>query len=123
MRISKIVAALLIAGLAGCATTKYEVGRDFSSDKVPDIQKGETTASDLRKMFGEPYSKSVVSTDEEKWIYHYINSTASAQSYVVTTTVKTTGTQKTLEVLLKDGVVLNYTHTEGELPNSSSQTY
>ncbi|ENI4486602.1 hypothetical protein ABXZ88_002447 [Vibrio fluvialis] len=42
--------------------------------------------------------------------------TAKAQSYIVTMDVKTTGTQKMLDVLITDGVVVNYTFTEGQNP-------
>lgn len=70
-------------------------------------------------MFGEPFSKTVLSETEEKWIYTYSSGTASAQSYVFTTKVESTGTQKTLDILLKNDVVTNFTFTEGPGPTST----
>lgn len=112
-RIFFSVIALL---LAACATSTYTVGKDFPSDNVSKIERGTTTSKQLLSMFGEPFSKAVISADEEKWIYTYTNGKAKAQSYVVTMKVETTGTQKMLDVLLKNGVVVNYTFSEGQNP-------
>lgn len=106
-----IVAISLTA--AGCATSSYSVGRDFSTENVNKILKGKTTGNDLLQMFGEPFSKTVLSETEEKWLYTYSSGTASAQSYVFTMKVESTGRQKTLDILLKNGVVTNFTFTDG----------
>ena len=82
------------------------------------IAKGETTATNLVELFGEPFSKTVVSGNEEKWIYTYQSGTASAQSYLVTMKTKTEGSMKTLDILLKDGTVVNYTYNEGPIQGS-----
>ena len=63
--------------------------------------------------FGEPFTKTVLSETEEKWLYTYSSGTASAQSYVFTMKVESTGRQKTLDILLKNGVVTNFTFTDG----------
>jgi hypothetical protein len=47
----------------------------------------------------------------------YSNGTAKAQSYIVTMKVETTGTQKTLDVLITDGVVSNFAYTEKDNPH------
>ena len=73
-------------------------------------------------MFGEPYAKSAVSEADEKWICTYTNGSAHAQSYVVTMKVTTTGTQKTLDVLIRNDVVINYTFSEGPAPGSTTAT-
>ena len=113
-----LYATLLIAilFLIGCATSSYTVGRDFPSDNVSQIVKGKTTDLAMVKMFGEPFTKTVISATDEKWIYMYSNGTAKAQSYVVTMKVKTTGIQKTLDVLIINGVVANFAYTEGQNP-------
>jgi hypothetical protein len=110
--------ALSLTALFGCATSTFSVGTDFPIEKTVVIEKGKTTASELSQIFGEPYSKSVISENEEKWIYFYSASTAKAQSYIVTMDVKTTGIQKTLDVLLKNDVVVNYTITQNNNPSS-----
>lgn len=117
----KIFAALAIAEvLSGCATSYYTAGRDFPSGSVPTIVKGKTTVNELKATFGEPFAKSPVNETDEKWVYTYTNGSAHAQSYVVTMKVTTTGTQKTLDVLIRNDVVLNYTYTEG--PSASNTT-
>jgi len=117
----KIFAALAIAVvLSGCATSHFTAGRDFPSESVPTIVKGKTTVSELKATFGEPFAKSPVNETDEKWVYTYTNGSAHAQSYVVTMKVTTTGTQKTLDVLIRNDVVLNYTYTEG--PSASNTT-
>ena len=54
----------------------------------------------------------------EKWIYMYSSGTAKAQSYVFTMKVESTGRQKMLDILLRDGIVTNYTYNEGPMPGS-----
>lgn len=105
---------LLTAALAGCATSNYSVGRDFPSEKVPAIVKGETTASQVEAWFGQPFSKSVLSASQEKWLYSH----AVGQAKATMGSVTTSGTQRMLDILIDDGVVVNYTFTEGPQPYS-----
>ncbi|AGE25880.1 MULTISPECIES: hypothetical protein [Pseudomonas] len=108
--------------LGGCATSHYTAGRDFSSANVASITKSKTTTSELKSLFGEPYAKSAVSETDEKWIYTYTSGSAHAQNYVVTMKVTTTGTQKTLDVLIRNDVVINYTFSEGPAPGTTTAT-
>lgn len=116
MRILKVMLALLIIALVGCATSSYSTGKNFDSSLVNKIVKGETTKDDLVRMFGQPFSKTVISENDEKWIYMYSSGTAKAQSYVITMKVESRGIRKILDILLKDGVVINYAYTEGADP-------
>ena len=108
--------------LGGCATSHYTAGRDFSSTNVASITKGMTTTAELKSLFGEPYAKSAVSETDEKWIFTYTNGSAHAQSYIVTMKVTTRGTQKTLDVLIRNDVVINYTFSEGPAPGTMTAT-
>lgn len=108
--------------LGGCATSHFTAGRDFSSANVASITKGKTTTAELKSLFGEPYAKSPVSETDEKWVYTYTNGSAHAQSYVVTMKVTTTGTQKTLDVLIRNDVVIKYTFSEGPAPGATTAT-
>lgn len=57
----------LLAYTAGCAT----VGHEFSPARVPQITIGQTTKSDIRLMFGEPYRRGIDDGDST-WTYvHY----------------------------------------------------
>lgn len=119
----KILAALVIAGiLSGCATSYYTAGRDFPSESVPTIVKGKTTVEELKSTFGEPFAKSPVNETDEKWVYTFTNGSAHAQSYLVTMKVTNTGTQKTLDVLIRNDVVINYTFSEGPAPGATTMT-
>jgi len=110
------IVSLVILSLSGCATSSYFVGKDFSSENISKIIKSKTTTEEMVTLFGEPYSKTVISATDQKWIYMYSKGTATAQSYIVTMDVKTTGTQKMLDVLITDGVVANFAYTEGQNP-------
>ena len=110
------IVSLVVLSLSGCATSTYSVGENFSSANVSKIIKGETTSEEMVTLFGKPYSKTIVSATDEKWIYMHSEGTAKAQSYIVTMDVKTTGTQKMLDVLITDGVVVNFAYTEGKNP-------
>jgi hypothetical protein len=92
------------------------VGKSFTSENVSQIVKGKTTSEEMVSLFGEPYTKTVISATDEKWVYMHSEGTAKAQSYIVTMDVKTTGTQKMLDVLITDGVVANFAFTEGQNP-------
>ncbi len=108
----------LAFSLAGCATASYSVGKDFSSSDVQKIVKGETTSQELITLFGEPFTKTVISDEDEKWVYTYSRGVSEAQSYVITMKVKTTSESKTLDVLVRNGVVINFAYNEGSAPYS-----
>lgn len=110
------VSAFALASLHGCATSNYSYGRDFNSENVKLIVKGVTTTTELEQLIGMPFSKTLINETDEKWLYMYSNGTSKAQSYVFTMNVETTGRQKMLDVLIRKGVVLNYTYTSGGTP-------
>ncbi|GGO89148.1 hypothetical protein GCM10011348_46220 [Marinobacterium nitratireducens] len=124
-RIKVRAAGLALAALiaTGCATSNYSSGTDFNSASVARIQKGYTTEADLVRMFGQPYMKSPISATDEKWIYTYAEGSAKASYNLITSTVKTSGYQKTLDVLLSSGVVVNYTFTQGATPAAVGTSY
>jgi hypothetical protein len=107
------VAAILAACL-GCASSSYSHGRDFDEKQVAKIEKGKTTATEVKTIFGEPFMKNVVSANEEKWMYVYMRGTAHAKGgFFTPVTATSEGTNKTLDILMKDGVVTNFAYSEG----------
>lgn len=119
-----VVAAisLVVVGCANTHTSSYSVGKNFPSENVSKIVKNETTVIELIQMFGEPFLKTVISESEEKWTYNYSSGTASVQrKFVQIGKVQTTGQRKTLDVLLKNGIVTNFAYTESSEPLSSFQ--
>ncbi|MDD2944034.1 MAG: hypothetical protein PHC51_13845 [bacterium] len=100
----------------GCATSTFSHGRDFPSEKVSSIVRGKTTTLELAALFGQPFSKTLVSDTDEKWLYLYVQSSAKAKSYIVSMKVESTVDQKMLDVLVRNGVVINFTFNEGGNP-------
>lgn len=119
---TKIIMFLFIGALgviiSSCATSSHTMGTNFPETNVSQIEKGKTTDKDLIDLFGQPLSKSVVSDTEVKWIYSYSVFSSKARSLVFTTQVRTSGFYKKLDVLLKDGVVVNFTYSEGDTPHA-----
>lgn len=104
---------LILAILAGCGTsTKKTAGRDFDSSKIQDIKKGVTTSNELVHLLGEPLSKSAKSATEAVWEYSWKETTSRATTSSGDAVITTKGDQKTLVVLIKNGVVANYTYKD-----------
>lgn len=116
--------ALVILGsaLSGCAQSSYSVGSDFSSQQVSNIENGKTTTEQLILWFGNPYSKAVISASQVKWMYLYNAGTVEAQSYVFSADIKQEGTQKVLDILVENGVVVNHTYSEGPIQGANASS-
>lgn len=108
--------------LVGCTySNNYESGSQISAENVNRIVKGKTTEAELVAMFGQPMTKSVVSEKETKWIYTHNAVSASAQAFTMKTT--SSAEMTTLDILLRDGVVVNYAYTKSPLnPAMSMKT-
>jgi hypothetical protein len=100
--------------LWGCATSTATTGSDFVSAKVPQIKKGVTTTSQILKWLGEPYDKKPISATEIVWLYTWIRPTANmAVVPFGHRNIGTSGYMKTLWLIIKDDIVVNYTYEEG----------
>jgi len=113
-----ILLALGTLLLSSCATANFTQGKPFDTTKVSSIEKGKTTAAEIKNWFGEPFTKAVSGAKEETWVYFYEAGQSKAQSYVFSVKVQTEGNIKKLDILLKDGVVENFTYTDGGLPGT-----
>lgn len=109
--LSALLALLVAQG--GCATSTHSHGRDFSSESVAAIVRGKTTSSEASTLFGQPYQKTLVNETDERWLYLYTTSSATARSYIVKMNVESTLQTKMLTLLIRNGIVLNYTFTDG----------
>jgi hypothetical protein len=107
----KIAFVLIIACItSGCVyRSTAHSGRDFDENKSTQIVSGKTTQNDLVGLLGEPMKKEVVSETDVKWIYEYVTSNAAVR--VFSFKPKVDVTKKTLEVLVRNGVVVNYALT------------
>ncbi len=63
--------------------------------------------------------KTVTSANQEKWIYMYMTTKAKARVFL-TMNVQSEINQKALEVLLENGVVVNYTYNVSQMPSTIS---
>ncbi|MEZ8023615.1 MULTISPECIES: hypothetical protein [unclassified Vibrio] len=92
---------------------KYaDYGTKFTEEQVSQIEKKVTTKNDLIRIFGEPSIKTVISETGEKWVYSYTGGSASSQAF----TMKTTSdiTTHTIDILLENGVVVNFAETKNK---------
>ena len=115
MKISMRSALLLMLPallLAGCATS----GRDFDSAKVSQIKKGETTEQQLVTMFGEPTQRAIDSEGMTHLTWQYMEARANGKNFIPVYGMfhhETDTANKTLMVTLKEGIVTNYTASQG----------
>lgn len=106
--------ACALAFLVGCASADFSFGKDFDSSRVSAIAKGKTSAQELLQIIGQaPHQKSILGDGSEVWVWSHAVGESKATSVIITTSVKTTMTGKTLTVKLRDGVVENFSYSEG----------
>lgn len=99
--------------LSACVyTSNVDYGTKFTEEQVSQIEKKVTNKSDLIRIFGEPSIKTVISETDEKWVYSYTGGSASSQAF----TMKTTSdiTTHTVDILLENGVVVNFAETKNK---------
>ena len=109
-----LISALVFC--AGCASSSsFSVGRPFDETGVTKIVKGKTTAAELLALFGEPFTKSVVSENEVKWNYYHTAGVTTAVATPFGVTAASDNQMKSLDVLLKKEIVVNFTFTKGPL--------
>lgn len=119
----KLLSTIVIAiSISACAThsTNYSVGNEFSSEMISKIIKNKSSKEDLIKLFGQPQFKSVLSENDEKWVYSYTLGTASVEAAFLSSKVNSSGVQKMLDILIRNGIVINYAYTENQLPSYKS---
>jgi|APSaa5957512535_1039671.scaffolds.fasta_scaffold131352_1 predicted PilT family ATPase len=108
-----IFAILIAVVFTGCVTSTYTMGNNFTKNDITKIIKGKTGTSELIEVFGEPSMKIAISENEENWHYNHTTSTANSSGFIFIK-VKSKVTSKTLNVLIKDNIVINYTITNVE---------
>jgi hypothetical protein len=117
--IQQIFIPLACLILMGCATRTDTAGREIDTSKISEIKKGVTTSDELISLLGNPGEKSVKSEDEVVWKYDWIKSTSRTTMGWTGPNVDVNGYQKSLQVLLKNGIVVNYTINEGPFHKTS----
>ncbi|QWR77096.1 hypothetical protein [Candidatus Magnetomonas plexicatena] len=92
---------LLIGGYAYSETI---TGKDFDSSKIPNIQKGVTTASQLLELFGEPVNNPARG-DISSWQYSF-------KKIENCNGVNTVLSKKELWITIVDKIAVDYKYTE-----------
>ena len=111
-RTKYILMAVVGVALAGCASKTITSGREFDVSKISSIHRGITTSDELARLLGQPFSKSVQSADEVVWNYMWGKGTATKTHGSDGPVVTSQGEKKTLEVLIRKGVVENYVYKD-----------
>lgn len=103
----KKILIMLVAAVifSACSSTSVR-GRDFNADNVALIKKQETTKQDLIRLFGQPYTVSILGDGTEQWVYQYIKATATPAEF--SNDIDIDGFSKNLTIQLKDGTVYKY---------------
>ncbi len=100
--------------LSGCAAGNSMTGSDFMSSAISRIEKGVTTTGQVLAWIGEPYEKKALSPSETIWIYNWARPTADPSVLPFGhREIGNRGYRKSLWLLIKDDIVVNYTYEEG----------
>jgi hypothetical protein len=114
------VAVIILLAVVGCTLafhlSTYNDGFDFPSENVNKIMKGETTGDELIRLFGGPLAKIEISENEEEWKYSSSTGTEIVENGFLTDEEQSTGQHKTLDIMLKNGTVTDFTFTESHEP-------
>ena len=73
-----ILPAICLILIVGCAST----GNNFDESKLTQIKKGETTESDLVKLFGQPEKRTISSDNTTTLTWTYAESTVKGESFI-----------------------------------------
>lgn len=109
MKTALLMSIALLTVACSSPTRDWSVGTDFDLSKAEQIEKGATTKEEVVMLFGEPYSKSVLSANSEKWMYVYQHGSVTTK---YGSGYESSNNQKMLDVLFEDDVVVNFTSTD-----------
>jgi hypothetical protein len=109
--------SVIAVALVGCASKTITSGREFDVAKIGEIKKGATTSDELIGLLGQPLAKSAQSADGVVWNYTWKKGTATTNQGSDGPVVTSQGDKKTLDVLIQNGVVENYTYKESPFWN------
>lgn len=105
MKAIGLIVVLSLLVVAGCGYSIME-GKKFAADKRWEIIKGRTAAEQVVQILGQPTKIEKPSPDQEKYIYRYYR-----EEYTHWWTLPKIEEER-LEVLLKNGVVQDYSYIQ-----------
>lgn len=98
--------------IVGCAS----VGNNFDESKISEIKKGQTTETDLVRMFGEPQNRMMNSDNGLTMTWMYSEAKVKGESFIPYAGAFMGGTRaksKTLSAVLTNSVVASFTYSGG----------
>lgn len=107
-----LVSCLLTAFALSCASA----GNNFDESKISQIKKGQTTETDLLKMFGEPENRIVNSDGGLTLTWVYSEARVKGESFIPYAGAFMGGTKaknKTLSAVLTNNIVASFTYSGG----------
>lgn len=120
MKMSKnIVGVVLIALLAGCATSGNEKLKDHTHSSISQqITEGKTMKNEVTAVLGQPTSVSFTDAGNEIWTYRHARATPQARNFIpFARLISSAADVKTKELVImfnKNDVVSKYTMRETE---------
>lgn len=122
----KHLAGLMALALMASGCVSMEHGKPLAKDSLSRIQKGRTTKQEVEAMYGKPQSTSLNMDGSETLAYSYgsVTGKASPMAFIpiVGLFAKSKGESQTqsLQILIKDNVVSNYSYSETGAETESS---
>lgn len=107
-----LLISVIAVALIGCVSKTIKSGREFDVAKIGNIHKGVTTSDELARLLGQPYSKSVQSAEVVVWNYFWRKGTATTTQGADGPVVTSQGEKRTLDVLIRNGVVMDYNYKD-----------
>jgi hypothetical protein len=111
-KIKYLLVSVIAVVLVGCASKTITSGREFDVAKIGEIKKGVTTSDELAALLGQPFGKTVQSADAMVWNYMWKKGKATTTQGSNGPMVTSQGDKKTLEVMIRNGVVVNYIYQD-----------
>lgn len=115
-KISCIAVFFAATLLVSCAP-KATIGTPIDKSKIDLIVKEQTTAEEIVEMFGQPMNKVLVG-EQEQWMYVFQDMKVKGMM-----STEMSGTYQKLDVFIKDGIVVNYLHSDSPMPTMKSSPW
>jgi outer membrane protein assembly factor BamE (lipoprotein component of BamABCDE complex) len=110
-----LLAALAAASIVGCTAMETTTeGTRIRKDSVVDLRPGVTTRERVIETFGEPAETGFRDGDERLYYVYREKSVPSYASGVIENQAAGAETETTLEVIIREGVVLSYSFKSTE---------
>jgi hypothetical protein len=116
-QIKYILMSVIFVALAGCASKTITSGREFDVAQIGSIQKGITTSDQLMRLLGPPLETLVTAPNEAVWNYMWKKGKATTTQSSDGPVVTSQGDKKTLQVIISNGVVVDYTYQDNPFWN------